>query len=172
MAHRHLQPRRSAIPVGIRGDLPAHWRGDRPPTDQVRSGSSASSEISLIPPWDKHYGIDLQTRVAEDLGVPFFPCRFVSLRINGRDAGLYLESEHPTSASLERTGRTASSIFTFAFYWSHYFGKTYHHAAFVLPGSRELPPVQGIGQITARHLRRDRPLFAKNSSPTPELYRL
>ena len=98
----------------------------------------------------------------------------MNLHINGRDAGLYLESEHPTAEYLERTGRSASSIFTFAFYWSHYFGKTYHHAAFVLPGSRELPPVQGIGQIKQRATYgSDRPLFAKKQlAYALELYRL
>jgi len=161
----------------IRGDLPAHWRGDRLSyrvkfKDQL---FRSQKEINLIVPWDKHYGIEwLQTRISEDLEVAFFPVRFVTLQINGRDAGLYLESEHPTAEYLERTGRPASSIFTFAFYWSHYFGKTYHHAAFVLPGSRELPPVQGIAQIKQRATwGSERPLFAKKQlAYALELYRL
>ena len=161
----------------IRGDLPAHWRGDRL---SYRLKFKArlfrqQKEINLILPWDKHYGIEvLQTRIAGDLGVPSFPGRFVNLFVNGRDAGLYLESEHPTAEYLERTGRTASSIFTFAFYWSHYFGKSHHHVAFVLPGSRELPPVQGIGQIKQRASYGDeRPLFAKKQlAYALELYRL
>jgi len=168
---------RYPVRLRIRGDLPAHWRGDRLSyrlkfkTRPFRQ----QKEINLILPWDKHYGIEfLQTRIADDLGVPCFPGRFVNLYVNGRDAGLYFESEHPTAEYLERTGRTASSIFTFAFYWSHYFGKSYHHAAFVLPGSRELPPVQGIGQIKQRATYgSDRPLFAKKQlAYALELYRL
>jgi hypothetical protein len=168
---------RHPVRLRIRGDLPAHWQGDRL-SYRVKFKDPlfrSQKEINLIVPWDKHYGIEwLQTRICEDLGVPYFPVRFVNLHINGRDAGLYLESEHPTAEYLERTGRSASSIFTFAFYWSHYLGKTYHHAAFVLPGSRELPPVQGIGQIKQRATwGSDRPLFAKKQlAYALELYRL
>jgi hypothetical protein len=168
---------RYPVKLRIRGDLPAHWRGDRL-SYRVKFKDRLfrdQKEINLIVPWDKHYGIEwLQTRISEDLGVPYFPVRFVNLHINGRDAGLYLESEHPTAEYLERTGRSASSIFTFAFYWSHYFGKTHHHTAFVLPGSRELPPVQGIGQIKQRATYgSDRPLFAKKQlAYALELYRL
>ena len=168
---------RYPVKLRIRGDLPDHWQGDRLSyrlkfkTRLFRQ----QKEINLILPWDKHYGIEyLQTRIAEDLGVPYFPGRFVNLHVNGRDAGLYFESEHPTPEYLERTGRSASSIFTFASYWNHYFGKPHHHVAFVLPGSRDLPPAEGIGQIKQRAtLGGDRPLFAKKQlAYALELYRL
>jgi len=168
---------RYPVKLRIRGDLPVHWRGSRQSyrlkfTKQL---FRRQKELSLILPWDKHYGIEyLQTRVSEDLAVPYFPGRFVNLQINGRDAGFYFESEHPTSEYLERTGRTASSIFTFSFYWNQYFGALYHHAAFVLPGSRDMPPMQGVGQIKQRATYGgDRPLFArKQLAYALELYQL
>lgn len=168
---------RYPVKLRIRGDLPDHWRGSRQSyrlkfTKQL---FLRQKELSLILPSDKHYGIEyLQTRVSEDLAVPYFPGRFVNLHINGRDAGLYFESEHPTSEYLERTGRTASSIFTFSFYWTQYFGASYHHAAFVLPGSRDLLPLQGVGQIKQRATYGgDRPLFAKKQlAYAIELYHL
>jgi hypothetical protein len=149
----------------IRGDLPMHWRGDKQ-SFQVKFTQRLflrQKEINLILPWDKHYGIEwLQTRISGELGVPCFPGRFVNLHVNGRDAGLYYESEQPTAEYLERTGRPASSIFSFASYWSHYFGTPYHHAVFVLPGSRGVSPLEGIAQIKQRRTwERSLPLFAK-----------
>jgi hypothetical protein len=160
----------------IRGDLPMHWRGDRQSLrlkfkDRLLEGKK---EINLILPWDKHYGVEvLQTRVSADLGLPYFPGRFVHLHINGSDAGFYLENEHPTREYLERTGRPASSIFTFAFYWSLYFSKPYH-AVFILPGSRDLLPLKGIGQIKQRMTyEAGQPLLAKKQlAYAIEFYRL
>jgi hypothetical protein len=88
--------------------------------------------------------------VAEDLGLLFFPGRFVDVTINGENAGLYYENEHPTREYLERNGRMPSSIFTFGANWTLYFGKPYHHIAFELPGSAASPPVESIGQIKQR----------------------
>ena len=66
--------------------------------------------------------------LAEDLGLPFFPSRFVTLRINGSDAGLYLENEHPTREYLWRTGLPLSSIFTFSAWWTVYYAEETYHA--------------------------------------------
>jgi hypothetical protein len=137
----------------IRGDLPAHWR-EQKLSYRVkfrRRLFEGKKEINLIVPWDKHYGIELlQTRIAGDLGLSYFPGRFVNLEINERDVGLYYESEHPTRQYLERTGKAASSIFTFGSNWTLYFGKDYHHIAFAKPGSRVIPPLDSIGQIKQR----------------------
>ncbi len=161
----------------LRGDLGAHWRGE---THSYRLKFKhelldGRKEINLILPWDKHYGVEwLQTQLADELGLLFFPSRFVHLRINGSDAGLYLENEHPTREYLERMGRPASSIFTPAFYWTLYVERPASHAAFVLPGSRDLPPLKGIGQIKQRATwDPDRPDFAKKQlAYALEFYRL
>jgi spore coat protein CotH len=141
------------IRLRLRGDLPVHWRGSKQ-SYRVKFRQrlfQGRKEIDLIVPWDKHYAVEwLQTRVAEDLGLLFFPGRFVNVTINGEDAGLYYESEHPTREYLERHGRTAASIFTFGANWTLYFGKAYHHIAFELPGSATSPPVESIGQILQR----------------------
>jgi len=141
------------VRLRLRGDLPVHWRGSKQ-SYRVKFKQrlfQGRKEINLIVPWDKHYAVEwLQTRVAEDLGLLFFPSRFVNLTINGEDAGLYFENEHPTREYLERNGRTASSIFTFGASWTLYFGKSYHHIAFELPGSATTPPVESIGQIKQR----------------------
>jgi len=168
--------KRYPVKIRIRGDLPVHWRGDRQSLrvkfrERLFEGRK---EINLILPWDKHYGVELlQTRVSKDLGLPYFPGRFVHLHINGADAGLYLENEHPTREYLERTGRPASSIFTFASYWSQYFAKPYH-VVFVDPPSRELAPLEGIGQIKQRRtFDDDQPELAlKQLEYAMELYRL
>ncbi len=136
-----------------RGDLPVHWRGEQISyrlkfTDRLFQGRK---EINLIVPWDKHYGVELlQTRVADALGLGYFPGRFVSLAINDQDTRLYYENEHPTREYLERTGREPSSIFTFAANWTFYFGQQYHTVWFVKPGSRERPPISSLGQIKQR----------------------
>jgi hypothetical protein len=141
------------IKLRLRGDLPVHWRGSKQ-SYRVKFKQrlfQGQKETNLIVPWDKHYAVEwLQTRVAEDLGLLFFPGRFVNVTINGEDAGLYYESEHPTREYLERNGRMASSIFTFGANWTLYFGKSYHHIAFELPGSATSPPVESIGQIKQR----------------------
>jgi spore coat protein CotH len=141
------------VRLRLRGDLPVHWRGSKQ-SYRVKFKQrlfQGCKEINLIVPWDKHYAVEwLQTRVAEDLGLLFFPSRFVNLTINGEDAGLYFENEHPTREYLERSGRTASSIFTFGASWTLYFGKPYHHIAFELPGSATTPPIESIGQIKQR----------------------
>jgi spore coat protein CotH len=144
---------RYKVRLRLRGDLPVHWRGSKQSyrVKFKRRLFRGRKEINLIVPWDKHYAVEwLQTRVAEDLGLLFFPGGFADVTINGEDAGLYYESEHPTSEYLERNGRVASSIFTFGANWTLYFGKTYHHIAFELPGSTAFPPIQSIGQIKQR----------------------
>jgi len=144
---------RYPVRLRIRGDLPAHWRGEQISyrlkfTDRLFEGRK---EINLIVPWDKHYGVELlQTRVADDLGLAYFPGRFASLAINDRDAELYYENEHPTREYLERTGREPSSIFTFAANWTFYLGQPHHTVWFVKPGSRERPPISSLGQIKQR----------------------
>jgi hypothetical protein len=141
------------VKLRLRGDLPVHWRGSKQSyrVKFKRRPFQGRKEINLIVPWDKHYAVEwLQTRVAEDLGLLFFPSHFVNLTINGEDAGLYFENEHPTREYLERNGRMASSIFTFGANWTLYFGKSYHHIAFSLPGSATTPPVESIGQIKQR----------------------
>jgi len=141
------------VRLRLRGDLPVHWRGSKQSyrVKFKRRPFQGRREINLIVPWDKHYAVEwLQTRVAEDLGLLFFPSEFVNLTINGEDAGLYFENEHPTRDYLERNGRMASSIFTFGANWTLYFGKSYHHIAFSLPGSATTPPVESIGQIKQR----------------------
>jgi hypothetical protein len=149
----------------IRGNLPAHWREDKI-SYRVKFGRrlfEGKKEIHLIVPWDKHYGIELlQTRIAGDLGLSSFPGRFANLEINEQDVGLYYESEHPTRQYLERTGKIASSIFTFSFHWTLYFGKDYHHIMFARPGSRAMSPLDSIGQIKQRPtFDRADPLLAK-----------
>jgi len=142
-----------AVKLRLRGDLPVHCRGSKQSyrVKFKRRPFQGRKEINLIVPWDKHYAVEwLQTRVAEDLGLLFFPGRFVNVTINGEDAGLYYESEHPTREYLERNGRMPSSIFTFGANWTLYFGKSYHHIAFELPGSTTSPPVESIGQIKQR----------------------
>jgi hypothetical protein len=132
-------------------------------------------EINLIIPWDKHYGVELlQTRIADDLGLAYFPGRFVNLTINDRDVGLYYENEHPTREYLERTGRAPSSIFTFAANWTFYFGKPHHTFWFVKPGSRETPPLSSLGQIKQRRTfdRRDPALARRQLGYAAEFYAL
>jgi hypothetical protein len=144
---------RYAISMRIRGDLPEHWRGEQHSyrvkfKDRLLGGKK---EISLILPWDKQYGVELlQTRICEELGLPYFPGRFVNLGIIGHDAGLYYESEHPTREYLERSGRPASSIFTFASNWPLYLGQRFHLILFEHPGSRAWLPLEGAGQIKQR----------------------
>lgn len=144
---------RYPVRLRIRGDLPIHWRGEQISyrlkfTDRLFQGRK---EINLIIPWDKHYGVELlQTRVADDLGLAYFPGRFVSLAINDQDVGLYYENEHPTREYLQRTGREPSSIFTFAANWTFYFGQRYHTVWFEKPGTRERPPISSLGQIKQR----------------------
>jgi spore coat protein CotH len=144
---------RYPVRIRIRGDLPAHWREDKL-SYRVKFDDGlfrGRKEINLIVPWDKHYGVELlQTGIARDLGLASFPGRFVDLVINGEDVGLYYENEHPTREYLERTGRPASSIFTFASNWTLYFSNPHHHVIFEKPGSREYPPISSVGQIKQR----------------------
>jgi len=141
------------IQLRLRGDLPAHWRGSKQSyrvkfKDQPFQGRR---EINLIVPWDKHYAVEwLQTLVAKDLGLLFFAGDFVNVVINGEDAGLYYQSEHPTSEYLERNGRPASSIFTFGENWTFYYGKRHHYIGFENPGSATSPPVESVAQIKQR----------------------
>jgi hypothetical protein len=168
---------RYPVRLRIRGDLPAHWRGDQLSfrlkfTDRLFEGRK---EINLIVPWDKHYGVELlQTRVADDLGLAYFPGRFVSLAINDRDAELYYENEHPTREYLERTGREPSSIFTFAANWTFYLGQPHHTVWFVKPGSRERPPISSLGQIKQRRTfdRSDPEIARRQLGYAAELYAL
>jgi hypothetical protein len=165
------------IKLRLRGDLPAHWRGSKQSyrVKFKRRLLQGRKEIDLIVPWDKHYAVEwLQTRVAEDLGLLFFPGRFVNVTINGEDAGLYYESEHPTREHLERHGRTAASIFTFGANWTLYLSKAYHHIGFELPGSATSPPVESIAQIMQRATYDDRnPEYArKQLAYLLELYEL
>ena len=141
------------VKLRLRGDLPVHWRGSKQSyrLKFKKRLFQGRKEINLIVPWDKHYAVEwLQTQVADDLGLLFFPGRFVDVTINGEGAGLYYESEHPTREYLERNGRMASSIFTFGANWTLYFGKSYHHIAFEHPGSATSPPIESIGQIKQR----------------------
>jgi hypothetical protein len=168
---------RYPVRLRIRGDLPVHWRGEQLSyrlkfMDRLFEGRK---EINLIVPWDKHYGVELlQTRVADDLGLAYFPGRFVSLAINDRDIGLYYENEHPTREYLERTGREPSSIFTFAANWTYYFGQRYHTVWFEKPGTRERPPISSLGQIKQRRTftRRDPELARRQLGYAAELYDL
>jgi len=163
--------------VRIRGDLPVHWRGDRISyrvklTHDLYRGMK---EINLILPRDKHYGVELlQTHIARELGLLFFPSRFVQLAVNGADQGLYLENEHPTREYLERMDRTPSSIFTFAAWWTVYYAKPTYHIAFKRDGARDLPPLKGIAQIKQRAtFVRDNPVLArKQFAYALEFYRL
>jgi len=169
------QPHR--IRLRIRGDLPVHWRGEHW-SYRIKFRNhlfEGRKEINLIVPWDKHYGVEwLQTRIAEELDLPFFPARFVNLMVNGKDAGLYLESEHPTRQYLERSGRPPSSIFTFSTYWSQYFASPSHHLAFTLPGVRGILPPTGEAQIKQRGTwDPSDPLLARKQLATAiELHRL
>jgi spore coat protein CotH len=141
------------VKLRLRGDLPVHWRGSKQSyrvkfKDRPFQGRR---EINLIVPWDKHYAVEwLQTLVAKDLGLLFFAGDFVNVVINGEDAGLYYQSEHPTSEYLERNGRSASSIFTFGENWTLYYGKRHHYIGFENPGSATSPPVESIAQIKQR----------------------
>ena len=161
----------------IRGDLPVHWRGSRQSyrlkfRKRLHEGRK---ELNLILPADKHYGVEvLQTRLAEELGLPFFPSRFVNLTVNGEDTGLYLENEHPTRDYLRRTGLPPSSIFTFSAWWTVYYAESTYHAVFFQPGHRDLPPLKGIGQIKQRATyERGRPELArKQLAYAQEFYRL
>jgi hypothetical protein len=112
--------------------------------------------------------------MAAELGLPWFDNRFVHLSVNGGEEALYLENEHPTREYLERTGRPASSIFTFSANWSLYMSQPTYHLAFVLPGSRDVLPLQGIGQIKQRGTyETDRPdLARKQLAYVMEFYRL
>jgi hypothetical protein len=139
--------------IRIRGDLPLHWRGDRQSLRVKfrRELFRGMKEINLILPWDKYYGVELlQSEIAAEIGLPHFANRFVHVSVNGGEEALYLENEHPTREYLERTGRPASSIFTFASNWTLYMSQPTYHLAFVLPGSRQLLPLEGIGQIKQR----------------------
>jgi len=142
-----------AVKLRLRGDLPAHWRGSKQSyrvkfKDRPFQGQR---EINLIVPWDKHYAVEwLQVLVAKDLGLLSFEGNFVNVVMNGEDAGLYYQSEHPTSEYLERNGRPASSIFTFGENWTLYYGKRHHYIAFENPGSATSPPVESIAQIKQR----------------------
>jgi len=141
------------VKIRLRGDLPVHWRGEKNSYRVKFKGQPfrGQTELNLIVPWDKHYAVEwLQTRVADELGLLYFPGRFVDLVINGEPAGLYYENEHPTRAYLERHRRTPSSIFTFGANWTRYFGMPYHYIAFELPGSTTTPPIESIGQIMQR----------------------
>ena len=168
---------RYPVRLRIRGDMPAHWRGEQLSyrlkfTDRLFRGRK---EINLIVPWDKHYGVELlQTRVADDLGLAYFPGRFVSLAINDRDVGMYYENEHPTREYLQRTGREPSSIFTFAANWTFYFGQRYHTVWFEKPGARERPPISSLGQIKQRRTfdRRDPEIARRQLGYAAELYAL
>jgi spore coat protein CotH len=141
------------VKLRLRGDLPTHWRGSKQSyrvkfKDRPFEGRR---EINLIVPWDKHYAVEwLQTQIASDLGLLAFPGDFVNVSINGEDAGLYYQSEHPTSEYLERHGRPASSIFTFGANWTLYYGLEHHHIGFERPGSATSPPVESIAQIKQR----------------------
>ena len=141
------------IKLRLRGDLPVHWRGSKQSyrvkfKDRPFQGRR---EINLIVPWDKHYAVEwLQTLVANDLGLLFFAGDFVNVVVNGEDAGLYYQSEHPTSEYLERNGRPASSIFTFGENWTLFFGKRHHYIGFENPGSATSPPFESIAQIKQR----------------------
>jgi spore coat protein CotH len=141
------------VKLRLRGDLPAHWRGSKQSyrvkfKDRPFQGQR---EINLIVPWDKHYAVEwLQTLVAEDLGLLFFEGDFANVAINGEDAGLYYQSEQPTSEYLERNGRPASSIFTFGENWTLYYGKRHHYIGFENPGSATSPPVESVAQIKQR----------------------
>ena len=141
------------VKLRLRGDLPVHWRGSKQSyrvkfKDRPFQGQR---EINLIVPWDKHYAVEwLQTLVAKDLGLLFFAGDFVNVVINGENAGLYYQSEHPTSEYLERNGRSASSIFTFGENWTLYYGKRHHYIGFENPGSATSPPVESIAQIKQR----------------------
>jgi spore coat protein CotH len=141
------------VKLRLRGDLPVHWRGSKQSyrvkfKDRPFQGRR---EINLIIPWDKHYAVEwLQTLVAEDLGLLFFAGDFVNVVINGEDAGLYYQSEHPTSEYLERNGRPASSIFTFGENWTLYYGKRHHYIGFENPGSATSPPFESVAQIKQR----------------------
>ena len=168
---------RYPLRLRLRGDLGVHWRGEIHSyrlkfKEELLDGRK---EINLIVPWDKHYGVEwLQTRIAGELGLMSFPSRFVDVSVNGSHAGFYLENEHPTREYLERIGRPASSIFTFAFYWTLYLERPASHVAFVLAGSRDLLPLEGIGQIKQRATWDPaRPLFAKKQlGYVMEFYRL
>lgn len=161
----------------IRGDLPVHWRGSRQ-SYRIKLKKRlyrGMKELNLILPADKHYGIEvLQTRISEELALPFFPSRFVTLRINGAEGGLYLESEHPTREYLQRTGLPLSSIFTFSAWWTVYYAEETYHALFERPDHRDMPPLKGIGQIKQRATwERDRPELAqKQLAYVQEFYRL
>jgi len=141
------------VKIRLRGDLPVHWRGEKQ-SYRVKFRDApfrGQAELNLIVPWDKHYAVEwLQTRVADELGLLYFPGRFVDLVINGEPAGLYYENEHPTRDYLERHGRAPSSIFTFGASWTRYFGMPDHHIAFELTGSTATPPIESIGQIKQR----------------------
>ncbi len=168
---------RYRVRLRIRGDLPAHWRGAKH-SYRLKFGDrlfEGRKEINLIVPGDKHFGVELlQTRIAEDLGLAFFPGRFVNLTINDRDVGLYYESEHPTRQWLERTGRAPSSIFTFAFNWTVFFGKRYHHIEFFTPGSLARLPIEGLAQIKQRRTfdPDDEELAARQRAYVAAFYRL
>jgi spore coat protein CotH len=141
------------VKLRLRGDLPAHWRGRKQSYRVKFKGRSfrGRREINLIVPWDKHYAVEwLQTRVAEELGLLAFPGEFVNVFINGEDAGLYYESEHPTSEYLERHGRRASSIFTFGANWTRFYGAAHHHLGFERAGSATKPPVESVTQVKQR----------------------
>jgi hypothetical protein len=163
--------------IRIRGDLPLHWRGNRQSLrvkfrHRLHRGMK---EINLILPWDKYYGVELlQSEMAAELGLPYFENRFVHVSVNGGEEALYLENEHPTREYLERSGRPASSIFTFSANWSLYMSQPTYHLAFVLPGSRDVLPLQGIGQIKQRGTYEpDRPdLARKQLAYVMEFYRL
>ena len=168
---------RYRVRLRIRGDLPAHWRGAKH-SYRVKFGDQlfeGRKEINLIVPWDKHFGVELlQTQIAEDLGLAFFPGRFVNVTVNDRDAGLYYENEHPTRQWLERTGRAPSSIFTFAFNWTVFFGKPYHHIEFVTPDSVARLPIEGLAQIKQRRTfdPDDEELAARQRAYVAAFYRL
>jgi hypothetical protein len=169
--------RRLPAKVRIRGDLPVHWRGDRISyrVKLTRELYRGMKEINFILPKDKHYAVELlQTRIAEDLGLLFFPSRFVRLVVNGASQGLYLENEHPTREYLERMGRTPSSIFTFAAWWTVYYAKPSYHVAFQREGGRDLPPLKGIAQIKQRatFVRNNPVLARKQLAYALEFYRL
>jgi spore coat protein CotH len=142
-----------AVKLRLRGDLPAHWRGSKQ-SYRVKFKErpfQGRREINLIVPWDKHYAVEwLQALVAKDLGLLSFEGDFVNVVINGEDAGLYYQSEHPTSEYLERNGRPASSIFTFGENWTLYYGKRHHYIGFENPGIATSPPVESVAQIKQR----------------------
>ena len=93
-----------------------------------------------------------KTLVAKDLGLLYFAGGFAKVVVNGEDAGLYYQSEHPTREYLERMGRPASSIFTFGENGTLYYGERHHYIGFERPGSATSPPVESIAQIKQRAL--------------------